>query len=128
MTEKTDYSSFVESPNSSIFYDNQPDEDAVPHLFQRITRPEAVISKLLNSLEAINIECLLYNISTRMPTLENIVHDRVQLIEKQQNCVKLAIPPTQKEKQKRKTSVFHDPKQRDVPSMSKSIEKQLLMK
>ncbi len=71
-----------ETPNSSISYDNQQDVDAVSHLIQRISKLEAVISKLLNidikSLGATNIECSLPNISTRMLTLEKMVHDRVQ--------------------------------------------------
>ncbi len=59
-----------ETPNSSISYDNQQDVDAVSHLIQRISKLEAIISKLLNidikSLEATNIECSLPNISTSM--------------------------------------------------------------
>ncbi len=81
MTEKTDCSSIFETPNSSIYYDDQHDEDAVSHLIQIISKLEAVISKLLKieieSLEATNIECSQPNISTRMLTLEKMVHDRV---------------------------------------------------
>ncbi len=66
-----------ETPNSSISYD----VDAVSHLIQTISKLEAVISKLLNidieSLEATNIECSLPNISTRMLTLEKMVHDTI---------------------------------------------------
>ncbi len=71
-----------ETPNSSISYDNLQDVDAVSHLIQRISKLEAVISKLLNidivSLETTNIESSLPNISTRMLTLNKMVHDRVQ--------------------------------------------------
>ncbi len=70
-----------ETPNSSISYDNQHDVDAVSDLIQTISKLEAVISKLLNidieSLEATNIECSLPNISTRMQTLEKMVHDTI---------------------------------------------------
>ncbi len=59
MAEKTDYSSILETPNSSISYGNQQDEDAVSQLIPRITRLEGDISKLLNieieNLEATNI-------------------------------------------------------------------------
>ncbi len=47
MTEKTDCSSIFETPNSSISYDDQQDEDAVSHLIQIISKLESVISKLL---------------------------------------------------------------------------------
>ncbi len=71
-----------ETPNSSLSYDNQHDEDPVSHLKQRISKLEAIISKLLNitfeSLDVTNIDCSLPNISTRMVTLEKMVHDRVQ--------------------------------------------------
>ncbi len=89
MAEKTDNSSIFETSNSSISYGNQQDEDVVSQLIQRITRPEAVIPKLLNieieSLEATNIECSLPNVSTRMLTLQPS-----QLTEKEKNCVKFA--------------------------------------
>ncbi len=102
-----------ETPNSSISYDSQQDVDAVSHLIQRISKLEAVISKLLNidikSLEATNIECSLKNISTCMLKLAKMVHDRVQpsqFTEKGQSCVRLANPPTQtfnKKKKRQKT-------------------------
>ncbi len=47
MIEKTDSSSVFETPNSSLYYDNQQDEDPVSHLIQRISKLEAIISKLL---------------------------------------------------------------------------------
>ncbi len=76
--------------NPLQFYILQQDEDA-PHILQRISRLEAVISKLLNSeiesLEATNIECSLPNVSIRMRTLKPL-----QLTEKEQNCVKFAHP------------------------------------
>ncbi len=54
----------------------------VTHLIQRISKLETIISKLLNinieSLEVTNIECSLPNLSTRMLTLEKMVHDRAQ--------------------------------------------------
>ncbi len=91
-----------ETPNSSLSYDNKQDEDPVSHLIQRISKPETIISQLLNisieSLEVTNIECSLPNLSTTMLTLENMVHDRVQssqFNEKEQSCVELANPPTQ---------------------------------
>ncbi len=81
-----------------------------------------IISKLLNinldSLEVTNIECSLPNLSTRLLTLEKMVHDIVQpsqCNEKEQSCVKLANPPTQtsnKKKNKnknRKNAVSPDP-------------------
>ncbi len=89
-----------ETPNSSLSYDTQQDEDPVSHLMQRKSKLETIISKLLNidieSLEVTNIECSLPNISTRMLTLEEIVHDRGQpshFNEKGQSCVKLANSP-----------------------------------
>ncbi len=102
-----------ETPNSSLSYDNFQDVDAVSHLIQRISKLEAVISNVLNidiaSLETTHIECSLPNISTRVLTLENIVHDRVQpsqFTEKEQSCIKLANPPptqtTNKKKNKSK--------------------------
>ncbi len=99
-----------ETPSSSISYDNLQDVDAVSHLIQRISKLEAVsISKLLNiaieSLETTNIECSLPNISTRMLTLEKMVHDRVQpsqFSEKEHSCVKLANTPTQTSNKKKK--------------------------
>ncbi len=48
MTEKTDSPSIFETPNNSISYDNLQDVDAVSHHIQRISKLEAVISKLLN--------------------------------------------------------------------------------
>ncbi len=100
-----------ETPNSSLSYDNQQDEDPVSHLIHRISKLETIISKLVNinieSLEVTNIECSLPNLSTRMLTLEKMVHHRVQpsqFNKKEQSCVKQANPPTQtsnkKEKQK----------------------------
>ncbi len=100
MTEKTGSSFMFETPNSSVSYSNQQDEDPVSHLIQRIQKLETIISKLLNinseSLEVTNIECSLPNLSTRMLTLEKMVHDRVQpsqFNEKEQSCVKLANTP-----------------------------------
>ncbi len=91
MAEKTDNSSIFETPNSSISYGNQQDEDAITQLIQRITRIEAAISKLLNieivSLGATNIECSLPNVSTRMLTLQP-----PQITGKEQNCVTFAHP------------------------------------
>ncbi len=117
-----------ETPNSSLSYNNQQDEDLVSLLIQRISKLETIISKLLNidieSLEVTNIECSLPNISTRMLTLEKMVHDRVQpsqFNEKEQSCVKLAYPPTQtsnKRKNKnRKNAVFPDTEERDIPTV-----------
>ncbi len=66
-----------------------------------------------------------------MQTLEKMVHDRVQpsqLNEKEQSCVKLANPPTQtsnkkkKKNKNRKNAVFPDPEERDIPTVSKSVE------
>ncbi len=101
-----------ETPNSSLSYDNQQDEDPVSHVIQRISKLETIISKLLKinieSLEVTNIECSLPNISTRMLTLEKMVHDRVQLSqfnEKEQSCVKLANPPTQTSNKKKNKDV-----------------------
>ncbi len=122
-----------ETPNSSISYDNQQDVDEVSHFKQRISKLEAVISKLLNinieSLEATNIECSLPNISTGMWTLEKMVHERVQSLqfnEKEQNCVKLANPPLKlpikRKTKKRKNAVFSDLDERDITTVSKSIE------
>ncbi len=98
-----------ETPNSSLSYDNQQDEDLVSHLIQRISKLETIISKFLSigieSLEVTNIECSLPNISTRMLTLEKMVHDRVQPLqfnEKEQSCVKLANPPNQQSHKKKK--------------------------
>ncbi len=58
-----------------------------------------------------------------------MVHDRVQLLqfnEKEQSCVKLANPPTQtsnkKKSKNRKNAVFPDPEERDIPTVSKSVE------
>ncbi len=82
MTEKTGSSSMFETPNSSLSYNNQQDEDPISHLIQRIQKLETIISKLSNinivSLEVTNIECSLPNLSTKMLTLEKMVHDRVQ--------------------------------------------------
>ncbi len=113
MTEKTDSSSMFETPNCSLSYNNHQDEDPVSHLIQRIEKLETIISKLLNinldSLEVTNIKCSLPNLSTRMLTLEKMVHDRVQpsqFNEKEQSCVKLANPPTQtSNKKKTKTKI-----------------------
>ncbi len=109
MTEKTDSSSIFETPNSSLSCANQQDEDPVSHLMQRISKLEAIISKLLNitfeSLDVTNIDCSLPNISTRMLTLEKMVHDRVQpsqFNEKEQSCVKLANPPPSQTSNKKK--------------------------
>ncbi len=100
MTEKTGSSSMFETPNSSPSYNNQQDEDPVSHLIQRMQKLEAIISKLwninLDSLEFTNFECSLPNLSTRMLTLEKMVHYRVQpsqFNEKEQSCDKLANPP-----------------------------------
>ncbi len=108
MAEKTDSSSMFETPNSSIPYYNFQDVDAVSHLIQRMSKLEAVISHFLNidiaNLETTHIECSLPNISTRMLTLEKIVHDRVQpsqFTEKEQSCVKLANAPTQTSNKKK---------------------------
>ncbi len=102
MAEKTDYSSILETPNSSISYGNQQDKDAVSQLIQRIMRLEAVTSKLVNigieNLEATYIECSLPNISTRMLTLQPS-----QLTKKEQNCVKFAHPKLELQIKKRKT-------------------------
>ncbi len=122
-----------ETPNSSLSCANQQDEDPVSHLMQRTSKLEAIISKLLNvtfeSLEVTNIDCSLPNISTRMLTLDKMVHDRVQpsqFNEKMQSCVKLAHSPTQtsnkKKNKKRKNAVSPDPEERDTSTVSKSVE------
>ncbi len=71
-----------ETPNSYPSYNNQRDEEPVSHLIQRIQKFETIIFTLLNinldSLEVTNIECSLPYLSTRMLTLETMVHDRVQ--------------------------------------------------
>ncbi len=73
MTEKTGSSSVFETPNSSLSYNSQQDEDPVSHLIQRTQKLEIIIFKLLNinieSLEVTNIEYSLPNLSTRMLTL-----------------------------------------------------------
>ncbi len=104
-----DSSSMFETPYSFIPHDNLKDVDAVSHLIQSIPKLEAVVSKLLNIgieiLETINIECSLPNLSTRMLTLEKMVHDRVQpsqFTENEQNSVKLANPLTQTSNKKKK--------------------------
>ncbi len=102
------------NPNSSLSYENQPNEDPVSHLIQRISKPGKIISKLLNidieSLEVTNIECSLTNISSRMLSLETMVHDIVQpsqFNEKEQICVKLGNPPLKLPmKRKRKTKII----------------------
>ncbi len=108
MTEKTDSSSVFETPNSSLSCAYRQGEDPVSHLMQRIQKLETIISKLLNinldSLEVTNIECSIPNLSTRMLTLEKMVHVRVQpsqFNEKEQSCVKLANPPSQTSNKKK---------------------------
>ncbi len=93
-----------ETPNGTISYNNLLDVDAVSRLIRAV-----IITKLLNiaieSLETTNIECSLPNISTRMLTLEKMVHDRVQpsqFTENEQKSVKLANPPTQTSNKKKK--------------------------
>ncbi len=130
MTEKKGSSSMFETPNSSLSYNNQQGEDPVSHLILRIQKLETIISKLLiiniESLEVTNIKCLLPNLSTKMLTLEKMVHDRVQpsqFNEKEQSCVNLANPPTQSSNKKknknknRKNAVFPDPEERDIPTV-----------
>ncbi len=116
MTEKKGSSSMFETPNSSLSYNNQQDEDPVSHLIQKIQKLETNISKLLNinieRLEVTNIECSLPYLSTRMLTLDKMVHDRVkpsQFHEKEQSCVKLAYNKTKKKNKNRKIAVFPDP-------------------
>ncbi len=110
----------IETPNSSLSYENQQNEDPVSHLIQRTSKLETIISKLLNIVT--NIECSLTNISTRMLSLETMVHDRVQpsqFNEKEQNCVKLAdlplkLPMKRKKNKSRKNAVFPDPEEQDI--------------
>ncbi len=74
MTEKKDCSSIFETPNNSISYDNQQDEDAVSHLIQKISRLVAVIESLEATVHSANkAKRLILMIRRSFQDLSNLV-------------------------------------------------------